>query len=254
MTEREEFEIEWKRLGELLVTIYGRTPGLLASFVKVHLPRIAQRMPGIGIAVPCAPGRSVVQETLQAVAGMACDLGLLPQTVQGFEIASNREWLLNRFIEGGFRQLLFLDSDTVIEERGLFQLIKTMREHDAAMVSTLVFQRFIGAEGTYNAFREGGEGEPAHVALTRADLPSTLVAFPVSYCGLAAALLDLEKIKAHEGPRFRRRIDGDKQYNEDISFCDWLRERDLTFVVDPKVATLHCVQHRFAYMPPEVKE
>lgn len=203
---------------------------------------------GLGVGVPCGPGRSITEETLSATAkGLAYDNGITPLTVQSFEIANNREHLLHTFAEAGYRQMLFLDSDTVVDDKGVALLQETMERWDAAMVSAPVFQRYVGAEGQFNAFLR--DENDKYVPVTRKDIPQSLTAFPVEFCGLAVALLDLTKIKEHPGPRFKRVAEGFQHFGEDIAFCRWLKERELTFVVDPRVTTLHSVNHRFQYSP-----
>jgi hypothetical protein len=237
--------------GEVLMADGRLDDDDLAEIAIRGLPRLVRSLPGtsIGLAVPCAPGRSTVEETLSCVGKLAFDFGLHPLTQQSFEVANNRELLLDAFIAAGFRYLLFLDSDTVIEGKGVWQLKDTMERHRVAMVSALVPQRYTAGAGEYNAFLEGNEGEPL-ITVKREHIPSTLVPFPVKYCGLAAALLDLDKIKQFEGPRFVRVAKGHQHSGEDIFFCNWLTEKGLDFYVDPKVTTVHCVQHRFMYAPP----
>lgn len=222
-----------------------------ADILGAALARVTRslRWADVGVAVPCAPGRSVVEETLTCVSNLAFNYGMAPAAAQSFEIANNRESLLDGFIAAGFRRLLFLDSDTVVEPRGVEQLMSTMDRWRSAMVAALVPQRFTGGQGEYNAFLRNGAGGVDVVK--KEHLPASLTAFPVNSCGLACALLDLEQIKEKPGPRFRRIAEGHKHYGEDIAFCDWLRKNELDFVVDPKVATLHCVNHRFAYVPQE---
>jgi hypothetical protein len=217
---------------------------------------------GIGVAIPCAPGRSVTEETLACVAkGLACDLGLTPLTVQSFEIANNREHLLKFFLDAGYHKLLFLDSDTVIDVKGLDMLVETMARWDAAMVAALVFQRYVASDGVYNAFILDADGR--HKPLLRADLPQSLTAFPVEFCGLACALLDLDKIRnvaqtveKETGEKikwFRRVAEGFEHAGEDVAFCGKLKEHNLDFVVDPRVSTIHAIQHRFLYSPAVAK-
>jgi len=213
------------------------------------------RNTGLVVATPCSPSRPMTQETYDAVSrGLAFDHGVLPISIQSFEVTNNREKLVEAAIRSGFRKLLFLDADTVCDWKGVAQLLETMRQQGAALVAALVFQRYIGNEGIFNAFVETGEEEPKHAALTRKDMPTTLTAFPVAYCGLACALIDLDQVKTVEAPWFKRVAHGNRHYGEDVHFCLRLREHDLGVFVDPKVATVHCVPHRFQYEPMIVQE
>lgn len=228
--------------------------------LKRLVPRLGKaiRNVGVGVAVPCAPGRSVVEETLACVArGLAFDCGISPLTKQSFEVANNREWLLHLFVTAGYRKLVFIDSDTVIDEKGVVQLLETMDKWKAAMVSALVHQRYVAADGVFNAFLRDGEDKIQPVL--RKDIPQSLTAFPVEYCGIAAAVIDLDQIRAvnveiekRDGKKptwFKRQADGFEHYSEDVHFCRMLKERGLDFVVDPKVETMHMIQHRFQYSP-----
>jgi hypothetical protein len=211
----------------------------------------------VGIGVPCAPGRSVTEEVLSCVAGLGVENGLFPLTKQSFEVANNREWILHNFLKTGYRRCLMLDSDTAIDSKGLAQLTETMERWDAAMVSALVFQRYIGgSDGAYNAFILDEEGN--HKPVTRKNLPQSLTAFPVDFCGLAASLINLDKIrdanavleeKGEKPVWFKRVGDGFQHYGEDLHFCKMLRERGLDFVVDPRVTTAHMLQERLIYSP-----
>lgn len=223
------------------------------------VPRFRQalRTVGIGLAIPCGPGRSVTEETLSCAGSFVGEMGLKLVTVQSFEVANNREKLLRTFLKAGYRKLLWLDSDNAVDANGLGLMLETMERWRCAMVSALVFQRYVGGEGSYNAFVLGEDGK--HQALKRASLPQSLTAFPVDFCGLAVALVDLDKIReanaaylekeGKEATWFRRNADGFQHYGEDLHFCRMLTERGLDFVVDPRVSTIHAIQERFVYSP-----
>lgn len=193
--------------------------------------------------------RDVEFNTVKALVDLVYVGGLQPLLYQNFEISCSREWIVQQAINLGFRRLLFLDSDTVVDMAGFTHLMETMDRTGAAMAAALVRRRFEpGAKPTTNAF-VGTVGDMA--ALDDADIPSTLAPFPVHYVGLAAALLDLEQISKHEGPRFARRSEGLDQMSENWLFCRWLESKDLTFVVDPAVSTMHEIVTSHRYDPPK---
>ena len=244
--QKAQFRQAWQAAGEAVLAsprIDGRE---IEQILRGGIARAASGLLniGIGIGIPCAPGRSTVEETLGCVSRLAYDYGYCPQTVQSFEVANNREHLVEKFINSGFKRMLFLDSDTVVEQKGIEQLMETMDRSRVAMVAAVVPQRYTGT-AEYNVFLDDGNG--GNIVMMREHLPSTGVAFPAKAVGLAVALLDLDKIKEVSGPRFKRVAEGKAHYGEDIAFCAWLTKHELDFLVDPKVRTIHCVQHRFMF-------
>lgn len=251
--QREKFLAHWKVTGEQILNHPEIGEWEIDSIIARNLPQTPRifSATGVGVAVPCAPGRSTVEETLSAVSKLAFEFGLRPEAVQSFGIGNNREKLVRTFIDAGYRRLLFLDSDTYVDGEGFWQLMRTMSRWGAAVVGALVIQRYTGE---LNAFEEDSTAPSGYRPVRKEDIPSSLTAFPVPFVGLACALLDLEQIRMHPAPRFKRVEEGDRHLGEDVWFCKWVKDNGMDVIIDPKVSTLHCVQHRFGYMPPKRDE
>lgn len=261
--QRADFLAAWDATGRKLVEDPRLLPRTLELLKAAGLPRLLNALPAMGVGL-AIPAKDVVrQETLLSINELVHWNGLTPATVQGFEIANNRQQLLDQFLKSGFRRLLFLDSDTMLDGRGFWQLMDTMDRLRATAISALVPMRYTGGAETseYNAYLE--MDFQRYIPVTREHLPRTLTPFPVHHCGMACILIDLDQIRAglqrgpkNEGAReddfcFRRFAEGPtKHVGEDTYFTgQWLRDHDLDLYVDPKVAAVHVLPQRLAYIP-----
>ena len=228
----------WDQFGEKIFSDPIYTKRLTPEWFNLYLERFIDQIQycGVGLGIPCK--REVVQETLATAMMLTGNKGILGMSNHGFEVAANREGLVNFFIEKGFSRMLFLDSDTVIDEPGLKQLMDSMDATGAAVMSALVKIR--ETNGEYNACI-GHEDDGRHIKVTTENMGETGAPFPVEHGCLAVALLDLEQIKKHPGPRFQRVFDGRKHLGEDQLFCRWIQKNSLELWVDPKVQTVHVV-------------
>lgn len=246
-----------KQLWELAGQDIFSNPDLLrrmdVEWFKSYLDRFKATLPyaGLGLAIPCK--REVMEETLASAMAICGNLGVPGQSRHAFEIATNREELVNRFIDRGFKRLLFLDSDTVLSEDGVGQLMDSMDRTGAAVMAALVKIR---ESNEYNACL-GEDEEGKHIKVTVDNMGETGTPFPASHGCLAAAILDLEKIKQFPSPRFQRKVDGKIHFGEDQLFCMWLKRNELDIWIDPKVSTIHVVPmylgHKFPPKKNDVK-
>jgi len=227
----------WDAYGREIFADQAHLKRMDPEWFKAYLDRFKVTLPfaGLGLAIPCK--REVMQETLSTAMSICGDLGITGLSQHGFEVATNREALVNRFISMGFSRLLFLDSDTVVTNDGIKQLMDSMDSTGAAVMAALVKIR---ETNEYNACL-GEDDDGLHIKVTVDNMGSSGSPFPVSHGCLAVAILDLEKIKKHPSPRFQRRVDGKIHYGEDQLFCRWLKMKDLDIWVDPKVQTVHVV-------------
>lgn len=238
----------WKKYGEEILNpevLKRATP----EWFRLYLDRFKSSLSyiGVGLGVPCK--REVMQETLSTSMAICGNLGITGLSNHNFEVATNREILVDKFIQMGFSRMLFLDSDTVIAEEGVKQLMNSMDATGAAVMAALVKIR---ETNEYNACL-GEDDEGRHIKVTPDNMGETGSPFPVSHGCLAAAIIDLDKIKQYPGPRFQRRVDGRIHYGEDQLFCMWLKKNELDIWADPKVTTVHVVPMYLGHKWPPVR-
>lgn len=238
----------WNTHGEKLLSDEKVLERLDVRTLLEMLNRIGGSNPEVALAMPIY--RNVEAETLNVMMDLVYTAGLRALTAVSFEVTNNREVLIDTAYRLGYKRLLFLDSDTVVDVEGFKQLMETMDRTEVSMVAALVRRRAPSINGVaYNAFMgEMGDMRP----VLPDDLPTTGVAFPVFYVGLAVALLDLTKICRYPGPRFARKAEGYQHFSEDLLFCRWLEGHELEFLVDPKVRTAHVLATVFQH-PPKIE-
>lgn len=238
----DSFIAAWKEFGNKLSGNAELIKGLTPLGLAKSLSRLSETLLFSDVALGIPTKRDCEEETLQSAMALCFQAGIQGFSVHSFEVANNREFLVDKCINSGFRRMLFLDSDTVVDVNGVKQLMSTMDRTRASVVAALVKVR---ESGEYNAWIEDSEGNP--VQIKKDQIPTTGVAFPVHHCGLAVALLDLEQIRKIPSPRFARKAEGFKHWGEDQLFAMVVRRNDMELVVDPKVTTIHVTEHLYAH-------
>lgn len=193
--------------------------------------------------------RHVEPQAYRAVFELTNEFGLKVLCCDSFEVASNREWIVEQAVKAGFKRLLFLDSDTAVQPAGVIRIFDTLTKTRAAMIAALVPRR-PGRDAGYNAVL-GDDVDNRLFAVT--DIPQTFSAVPVHFVGLAVAALDLKAVGAVPGPRFARTAQGFTHIGEDLYFCRWLRNHDLDFYVDPGVRTQHICPVPLTHDPQQIE-
>lgn len=241
-TQKAQSRALWEKVGKLVIDAPDLPERVTPERLAKALSRFIVTLPAtdLALAIPCK--RTCEEETLSAAMHLCHEAGLRGISVHSFEIANNREYLVQTAIRAGCDRLLFLDSDTVIDAKALWQLMRTMDRTGAAVVAGLCKMR---DTLQYNAFF--GDDPGPYKQCEKSDIPTTGVAFPVHHVGLAVSLLDLVQIGRVKPPRFCRKAEGLEHWGEDQMFCMWLRHHGLDLVVDPKVSTIHVTDHMFGY-------
>lgn len=251
MTDEDKAQLKklWDQAGAEIFSDDKLLQRVNAEWFDAYLKRFkgTLRFTGLGLGIPCK--REVMEETLASAMSITSNLGVTGISAHSFEVATNRETLVDRFIKMGFSRMLFLDSDTVITDEGVAQLMDSMDATGAAVMAALVKIR---ESNEYNACL-GEDDEGRHIKVTYDNMGETGSPFPVSHGCLAAAIIDLDKIKKFPGPRFQRRVDGRIHYGEDQLFCMWLKKNELDIWADPKVTTVHVVPMYLGHRFPPIK-
>lgn len=132
--------------------------------------------------------------------------------------------------------VLWLDSDMVFDASLLKDLIETLKNEKADVVSGLFFQRRPPFEpALWKTCRIGLDGE--HETEKYRDYPRR-EPFEIEACGMAAVLMKTEVLEACI-QKYNTAFQPIPGFGEDISFC--LRARDLGYklICDPRIKVSH---------------
>ncbi len=162
--------------------------------------------------------------------------------IDGVKTAEARNSLVERAIEEGCTHIFFLDTDHLVNEKILPQLLGNA---EAAVVSGLVVRR--DGKDSQIGFIQKDDGLFYNIIL-----PTEGLSYAVDACAFGCTLIDLDVFKHIEKPYFKdilvRGSDGTlSQRRSDVEFCREVRELGKDVRIDTRARVGHAGQQLVHY-------
>lgn len=157
--------------------------------------------------------------------------------IKGFPIHVAREELVRDAKESEASHILFLDSDIILPQ----DAIQRLSQYEYPVVSAL----YASKRGEWCSYvRENGRYKSVNNVKEKLHEADAV--------GLGACLIDMRVFEELEPPYFHWTLDGDGGKSEDVLFCEKLKEKGFSVVVDGTVIPQHVYQGAVV-SPTEVK-
>lgn len=148
---------------------------------------------------------------------------------RGCDVASNRNKLAQRAIDGNYSHLLFIDSDMSFPPDTLARLIK----HDKDIVGVAINRRSLPLESNVKPLSKEDVDKP---------LPTEL--FEATSVGTGIMLIKTDVFKNLEYPWFDFEYLEGERYGEDVTFC-LLAGMKYKIWVDPTIPARHIGEYLY---------
>lgn len=173
--------------------------------------------------------------------------------IRGYDVASARNAIAKRTLEGGYDYVLMVDNDEVLPKNALIDLLETEQSFSwsHSMVVGYCLSRPTGANNTSGrttAFKFGGKDyvyEDAYTAQELQELKdSGKIRIQIRGSGLGCALIHRSIFEKMQFPYFKWiEYDSGTQLSEDLYFCEQFNGVTRPIFVDTRVACGHMMRH-----------
>ena len=184
------------------------------------------------IGIPTA--NTAEPETLKAIYGQDADTEISLDILHGFRIDVQRRLLCEEAIRIGADYLLMVDSDVVLPENALRNLL----DPPAEIVSGLVRLKGMRRRGLYANVCKGNP-------LLYSDIPEGRS--QVEWCGGACLMIKTSILESIPKPWFEYHEESGNAISEDIWFCRQAQKAGIPIWADRRVACGHIIKEQYGF-------